>query len=354
MHFARQTSCFLVTVALVLTASSGTLRAQARSRIEMNRPGNLSRPGGNTSVNAFQRYSYGLGGLRGASGGASSNVLSSQMSRSGFDIQRSTQNRSRGGLGLSTNVQPEGSSASSVQRYSVPGAVIRDFGGPGSDGAITGRGRGQEALGAAFAYLDTFGTSEDDELIKTGSEPITSLAPEGDSIYARYMQQAEQAVQDGDYHEAIAQYKLAQLIGRTDPESFLGLAHAHMAMSGGISYSSAAYYLSQALKYFPELPLVQLRPRSFFGDADRYAEIIAQLRRRLDRNPRDTDALVCLAYLRWFEGESAIAKRSLETAVRYSADEDLKEAAEGFLEGIDRLERGQTGETATASEDSPQ
>ncbi|MFP3937576.1 MAG: tetratricopeptide repeat protein [Phycisphaerae bacterium] len=348
MYHARR-ALFGAILAIVGIAVSGeTALGQARSRIEMSRPGKISRPGQNTSVDTFRRYSYGTGGLRGASGGASANVLSRSMNQSSSSVQRSyTRNPGSRGVGSSISSGLE-SGSSSVQRYAAPGPTIEDFSRAEYKGVMAGRK--DDALGAAFAYLDSFDRSTADELLNTGSEPITTLVPDGDSRYAQYMKKAEQALKEGEYHEALGQYKMAHVIGQTDPESLLGMAHAHLATSGGISYSSAAYYLSQALNYFPELPLVQLRPRAFFGDSEHYAEIITQLRRRLDRNPRDIDALLCLAYLRWFEGESETAIRSLQTAVRYGSDAEMKEAAEMFMEGIRRVESADASESAQASE----
>lgn len=345
MHFARQITLVSLTTFAVIAASSGDLHAQARSSVEMSRPGDMTRPGEGSSVHTFQRHSYGLGGLRGASGGASSNVLSRSMSPGSSITSRTTDRHSRNSTGSFTNQPTGGAGMSSVQRYSAPNTIIRDFGGS-SD---IPDARRQQPLGAAYAYLEAFG-SKDEDLLQIGSEPITSLAPEGDSLYARYMREAENAMAEGQYHEAASQYKLARVIGRTDPESLLGLSHAHMATAGGISYASAAYYLSQAINYFPELPLVELRPRELFGDAELYAEVVGSLRARLERNPRDGDALLCLAYLRWFEGETIVARDSLETAIRYSPDEKLKEAAEVFLEGIQRVEDGDVSETAETAE----
>jgi hypothetical protein len=340
MSFARRAIILAVTAAVAVLAGVDRAGAQARPRQRIGRVGELSRPGTSSSVGKFQRYSYGLGGLRGARGGASTNVLSRQMTRSGSRIQRSS------GAGLPTGPNlpsSPGVGPSAVRRYSVPSATIKNLGGTGSALSLSE----QDSLGAAFAYLDTLSRGADEELLKAQSGPITSLVPETDSAYADYMREAEEDLRNGRYHDAIGNYKLANHIGRTDPESFLGMAHARIGLSGGHSYSTAAYNLAQALKYFPELPMVSLRPRAFFPSENEYAKVVTQVRQRLDRNPRNAEAQFVLAYLRWFDGDAEAAVEALDMAARHSSKPDFLEAVETFRDGIDRVRSGGQPEATT-------
>ncbi len=345
MHKARRATLAVAATLAAIGAWPLVLNAQTRSDVDLSGVGSISQPGTSSGIRDFQRYSSGVGGLRDSAGGASSNLLSRDTTRSGFEIQRTSPSDYPDALGLSSPEAPEGPSMSSVQRYTPTDSALSDFGDVNGGPA----GIGQDALGAAFTYLRGFDRGDQDHTLQAGPEPITSLVPDSDGAYARYMRQAEEALREGRHHDAMSDYRMAHQLGRTAPESYLGMAHTRLAMSSGISYSSAAYNLAQALRYFPELPLVPLRPAEFFEDETRYAEIVSDLQMALDRDQHNVEAMLCLAYLRWFETDATAATRLLDNAARHGdeADSDLMEAVDTFREGIRRV-RGEEDSAGTS------
>jgi hypothetical protein len=110
------------------------------------------------------------------------------------------------------------------------------------------------------------------------------------------------------------------------------MAHATFAMSRG-SYVSASYYVRQALKYFPELPVVPLQPKAFFGQPAEYVNKLTLLEQHVRERPNDAEARFLLGYFRWFEGDSQAAQEAL-TQTFALARRDLRNDVKSFWNGM--------------------
>jgi hypothetical protein len=103
----------------------------------------------------------------------------------------------------------------------------------------------------------------------------------------------------------------------------------------------------------PELPLANLRPRGFYGSAATYAEHLVSLQEYIERNGTDGEALLLLAYFRWYEdpghdndlvrkaaARKALAAAAAQTLARGLAsaikanNTHLVEAIETFWDGM--------------------
>jgi hypothetical protein len=167
------------------------------------------------------------------------------------------------------------------------------------------------------------------------------------------MAKGDRAFRTNNLQEAYANFEIASDLGGRDPESFICLTHTQFALSKH-SYSKASYFLQQALKYMPELALANLRPRGFYGNLNKYAEHLVALQEHVEKYPRDGEALLVLAYFRWF-GETQdvpatqkAMSRALASALA-SQDTRLIEAVETFWDGM--VAAGKvTGKLAPAAE----
>lgn len=193
------------------------------------------------------------------------------------------------------------------------------------------------AVGAASAYMATFQAAQAGPTL-TEREAVSSFAGTDDSAYSSYLAKGEQSFKDGDFDEALREFRMANIIGGKDPESLLSLTHAAFATSV-YGYAEAALYLCRALKHFPELPLAKLDVRAFFGQtpegASRYAAGMTRLEAHLAEVPTDANAKLMLAYFQWFDGRRQEAVGLLEDALRISRqdkNDTLSEAAEIFLD----------------------
>jgi tetratricopeptide (TPR) repeat protein len=154
------------------------------------------------------------------------------------------------------------------------------------------------------------------------------------------MAEGEKAFRAGDFRKAHNEFQSANCIGGKDPESLLSLAHAAFARSM-FSYKEAALHLRRALKYLPELPLIPLQPGTFYGEEpegiDRYVERITRLEKHTAKSPYDADALLLLAYFRWFEQDVEAARNALATALAAASktkDSEQLEAINIFWDGM--------------------
>lgn len=323
---------------------------QARSTVSMNSVGRLRRIGENTSGYTFGQYSYGIGSLR-SGGGAPSGVLSGSLSRGSFSLRRSP------ALGLSSalrsNISSSGLGGSRRSRRAAANAGIkiapastgsRLYGATGLKmvlGAVAGKTRPMNpsvaaSLGAVDGYLSSLAASPTPGAALTGgTRSITSFVPAEKSIFADFIASGERAFRAGNFGEAFDRFQLAGYIASRAPETLLSMAQAKIAVSR-FSYSSASHYLKEALKYFPELPLAPLKPRGFYGKEVTYVEHLIRLEEYLDNNPYDADAALCMAYLRWFDGDAdatrAALSKALGTAIA-SHDAGMIEAVNIFWDG---------------------
>ena len=400
----RPVQALLAGAVLALSAAVQPAAGQGRGSISLRSPGSLQTIGQGTSVNQFDRYSYGLGSLTSAPTGPLAQqtgfALRSTITQTGMDISRrntlsmpysndmldpprtgSTRiDRSPATLAMQASLQPRSYQLdrSVMSLPTVPGigsntmiglpaglssgllgelpvgvpsdlpAAVRGAAlGTGAAGSISeeaGPGIGsvlaqqdETALGAARAYVQALEKAFVSQL-SDRSKPLTSLVPARPSDYQLHMARGDRAFRSGNFHLAYVEFRIANDLGNRDPESFLCLTHAQFALSR-YSYGTASYFLQQSLRRMPELPLANLHPRGFYGAAAKYAEHMVALQEYLERNPTDGEALLLLAYFRWFsEARDAEAtEKALASAIAWAArrnDPHLAEAIETFWRGM--------------------
>jgi hypothetical protein len=199
---------------------------------------------------------------------------------------------------------------------------------------------GEGAVGALLRQRSNLWLSQDynqteHRLGKEDREPIKSLVPVGGGLYHDYIESGEKAFQAGDYTVAFSKFRMANYIGQKDPESLLSMSQAQF---GGKCYPLAAYYLRQALRYMPRLPMLPLRPKAFYGDPSVYVQNVQDLDGYLVGHPRDTDALLLRAYYAWFDADAidspGVARDSLRKALAGNNTPDVTLAIEAFWEGM--------------------
>ena len=338
--------------------------AQVRSGVGVgfSSPGTMSTVGlGQT--HDFRTHSAGIGGLQTTGGGYQlQGVLRSSMSntsqsgwglRSSIDTSvgrgskgaalRSDIDRTSGGLISSSSVGGGRVGSTVLSTVSAGGTLTRaaDFalasaGGTGMAGAILGQ---DTSLTAARGFIASVGAvgglDKSDESIKT-------LVPDQPGKYRDMMQKGEELMQSGSFIAAYEQFKVASDILGRSPEPFLSMAHARFGVGG---YGTTAFYIRRALAYMPQLPLVPLRPKNFYSNVAVFGDLIIRLKSYLDENPDNGDALLILAYFRWFADDSDVAavRVALEKALAVSESEERIEAIHIFWRAI--LESGKaTGE----------
>jgi tetratricopeptide (TPR) repeat protein len=356
-----------ITVALwALTLPSA---ADSRKAISIGQPGQyLVAPGANTNVNTFSQYSYGLGGVGRASAGGAG-ALSSSMGQLGGGYSTNYSNLGAGGAaGLSTNKAgaplPMLNSALSAPRGGLGGmGELLDRGG---DLAKANAILDSSVVSSAMAAIQSAGSGSD---LKQASA-VTTLVPATPGVYHDFMENGEKAFRSGYFLEAMQAFRNANHIGVHDPESLLSLAHAHFALGG---FATAGVYLAQAIEVLPELPLLPIKPTSFYGNLaegrSRYGDHLEMLRAYLQRQPDDAEAHLLLAYFLWFSQNDdpaskaqdiQNAKQSLAAGLAASRKIQVSkatvEAIETFWDGMvasgqaaGRLERMPTSSPATTA-----
>ena len=351
----------LLLCCVILGAYGIDLLAQARGRVRISSPGRLRTVGRSNVMDNFLSTSYGLGKLRGPSRGRGEGILRSSISQRtlgrGSSIQAS---RARRGGGTDpyklSGAGPKGSS----RVYAPSGGRIVMMDGTGTGGGRRLSSIKQVAVGSAQAYLEAVGTASIITLADP-NKPINSLVPAGAGLYHNLLAEGEAAFRESDFVRASSRFYLANIIGERNPESLLSLMHARFALAT-VAYSEPAHYLSRAMKYFPELPLVPLRPRAFFENQITYLEHLHRLKKHTRNVPYDAGALFLLTYFQWFNEEVDAARDSLARAATHAKRPELVEAIDIFWEGMlasDKVSGSlwpttqPTTTTAPAGEESP-
>ena len=336
----------LLAYAIVCLAQAPEVLGQARSGVTIRSPGSLRRPGG-SGIRSFRTNSYGLGGLQ--SSGTAGPLRSSISGGLGTALRSSM---GTAGIGSSLRSNIDTSSAFGTPRDTgisgTSGGVAAGFGprsvsvtgSPGfSMGSHGGTGVSRSLLGldtdfaAARAFVQSVGDA-DSGLVKS-AEPITSLVPDQPGRYRDHLADGEERFRAGDFIVAFDKFRLANDIVGRSPETLLSMAHAKFA-TARFSYASAAFYLRKALKYLPELPLVPLRPKAFYGNPATFGEHIIRLQEHLDEHRFDGDALLLLAYFRWFIDRPDVEtiQVALSKALAASRDDEVAEAVRTFWDGM--------------------
>jgi len=213
--------------------------------------------------------------------------------------------------------------------------VINDAGGSGIGSVLAESGPTAFRLARTFVQeLEKASSS----LLKERGQPITSLVPKENGIYRNYMSRGDRALRQGNFREAYASFQIANDLGDHDPESYVCLVHTEFALAS-YSYAKACYFLEQALRYMPELPLTNLRPRGFYDNEARYAQQLVALVDHTAKYPSDDEAILLLAYFRWFEKKRDVAGTRKLLAKALAAglekrDPRLINAVETFWRGI--------------------
>jgi len=319
--YARNKTSLIAATAVLLLAPSG-LWAQARSRYlwsQLNLRG-LSTVGGD-----FTRYSFGLGGLQRTGRYGGGTVLRSSLRSPGsYRLARSGaggQQASLGGFSKTPSLGQKVYSGTSLGRLNVP-----------MDTRVSPTGTvkvGAESLLSLRSYLVAMGHVS--ALKEQGEEPITSLVPEEESVFQEHMQRGDANFRKGRFPRALGNFKVAVAIARYAPEAHLCMTHAAVATS---KYYKAVYHLCKALDYFPELPLVRMSIRGFYGNALTYVEHVEALRKRATSPRGEAGSWLLLAYYRYFDGKEAEAAAALRKAYSLSHDEVVTEAIRTFWDGM--------------------
>mgnify|MGYP006295102281 FL=1 len=292
MHYGKN----ILALAALLAIGTAPAAAESRGRVTVRAPGNFHTIGNTAASTVFRSYSTGLGALRGPSPGPGGDLLRSSIAeRSKFTISRARGGAPAPNTGMPSLPAPKATPSGSA-RTGIPRSVTTAL--PALSRTARPLRTDRIALAVA-AYVDQIESTTD---LTRGDEPITSLVPETDSAFGRYMKQGETAFRAGSFQEALNAFQLARDLSSRTPESLISLVHASFATSKH-SYKQAGFYLTEALQYLPELPLANIRPKGFYSEPARYAEQITRLEKHLDENPNDPDALLLLAYFRWFQEE---------------------------------------------------
>ena len=243
-----------------------------------------------------------------------------------------------GGVGAATlTAVRKGSNLKSKDGGSV---LLGGLGGQGMANAVLGRGM---SLAAAREFIASVGQSSS---LQKSDEAVRTLMPDQPGQYRDKMHRGEELLKAGSFMSAYDNFKLASDIASRSPEPFLNMAHARFGMG---SYGMTAHYIRRALVSMPSLPQVQLRPKSFYGNIAVFGDLVIRLEGYLDETPRDGDALLILAYFRWFADNPDVpAVRSmLERALAVAKSEDRIEAIQIFWRAIVASKKA-TGELRTA------
>ncbi len=307
----------LLVASAVLTVLPAGAWAQARSRYIWHNPRirDLRTLGG-----LFGTDSSGLGRMRRYSGPAGSNVLSSSVSA--FQLRRLS------------SPGPSGSSAGSGlrplrgQHYGTIELNLRGLAGSDLQGAAPDWSK------TLTGYFQTAGYAS--ELAARKDKPVSSFVPTEPSTYQKYMLAGDRAFRAGKYGEARDQFELALVYARELPEARLSMVHAEFALGG---YHLAAEHLRMTLRYFPELALVNMRIRDFYGpekvkDFDRHHEALLH---ELERSAANQDGWLLAAYVEYFDGKAEQAASALQQAflkAQNDKDERTVKAAKIFWDSM--------------------
>jgi Tfp pilus assembly protein PilF len=234
---------------------------------------------------------------------------------------------------------PLSNSMQSVSVYTPMSPVLIA---PSGGGAIVTSGGGSPTYSNPVRDMASALAEKDRQGPSITAEPLTSLAPQTPGAYRSAMLRGESQFRNGNYAEAANSFETARQLSNDAPESLLALAHVYFAKADA-SPDQAADYLAKALRQFPDLPLVRVRPKDFFGNTDNYAKAFARVESFVKDNPKDAAALLLLGYLQWRTGLVDEALNSLDAAMACSVQsstapsiKDLTDAITVMLDGISR------------------
>jgi len=289
-------------------------------------------------------YSYGLGGLQRSLPGGTGGLLRSSVSGpNSYGARRISSVATLGGAlklpKLATGYSYKNPtlhlrvpSAGPQAAVSVPGLALPDVNLPR---AILAASDISADMGLTLQpYLAAMGYKS--ALKQPQDKPITSFVPPEPSIYQKYMAEGDTAFRAERYLGAAGSFEVAVRMADHASEAHLSLAHAYFALG---RYYSAAHNVQQALKYFGNLPLARLKIRGFYGQAERFDEHLKKLDERCNRAGGSPPLWLLVAYVRYFDGDSAAAAAALRKADALGRrgagkDDGIGEAVKAFWDGM--------------------
>lgn len=302
--------------------------------------------GKSSAISSFQAYSAGIpnyGNLYSApeSGGALSSSIQRIQQQTFSTAGRSAATFGGGNLGMSfgkttKTLAPSAGGLSSPEDFTSPqpaagGKPASLLTGPagtaaaesGKVSALASETTGEipffssPAAAAGQAYAAALHTPDDSDASseKTDDGFLKTLAPKsgGSSQYRRLMREAEAYFRKEDYKLAAQAYETASEISFRAPETQMGLFQVHFATVRK-EYNIPSLYLQRVLKEVPELPLIPIHPRDFYGDAGKYVQHVIRLEEYAQANPKDPHAQFVLAYVKWRENQPEQAAAALRRA----------------------------------------
>jgi hypothetical protein len=267
-------------------------------------------------------------------------------------IRGSTQNAFAGGSAAAA--LPDGGAAgmSGTALSGGGSTLVNDVGGAGISSSLNN----PSAFSLARVFVQDLERASK-SLLKQRTEAITTLVPEQESVYRTYMLRGDKAFRQSNYREAYANFQIASDLGNRDPESLICLLHAEFALST-VNYAKPCYYLEQSLRYMPELPLTNLRPRGFYESQAKYAQQLQDLQDHVAKNADDHEATLILVYFRWFEQQRNVDEIKNLLSAALAAAEQKKDPL--IIEAIETFWRGMvasgaaSGQLVARNADSPQ
>ncbi len=324
-HGLKLRTLSVVAVCAILTTAA---LGQSRKGSHISRVGEGSRFRKNP-VREFQSYSFGVGNLAKPSTAGGGGVLRSSIYTGRSSSVRAPAGRGAGSPGA---IRMAGGSRSrrvyQASSLSIPTVAPST----GSLGSLYIREMPMQTTSQVKALIEDL-SEERQGVLADPNRPVTSLVPTTPGHYRDEMIKGEREFRKGMYQLAELHFTRAASLSEDVPGSLLALAHTYFAVAKG-SYSQPSLYLRRTLKLVPELPLVNVRPISFYGRAEWYSRDVARLEEHVRANPNDPDALFVLGYLKWRDDKTAEADEALSSALTNADSEELKEAIQTLLDGM--------------------
>ncbi len=278
-------------------------------------------------VQEFERNSFGVGNLARQSSASGRGPLGSSM----YSGQSMTRRSSRGAAASikhggvttpSTSRRVAASSAMSIPMVAAPS---------GGGGMLLPPPTQQELASARMEVLAEDLAAGRKDAIETPDRPVTTLVPDIPGKYSQQMKSGEIEFRKGQYAEAMQYFDQAARGSSDSPGALLSLARTNFATG---RYNKASAQLVRVLRSVPELPTLNVQPRSFYGSDDAYQANVQALNRHVAANPTDAGALLLLAYIEWRDGNAARAAEHLTAAQSNADNRELTKAIGVFRDGI--------------------
>jgi len=158
-----------------------------------------------------------------------------------------------------------------------------------------------------------------------------TIDPTSEAI--EYIDAGTALFRNGQYLEALHQYRLATLADLSFAVPKFAYAHALFAL--GV-YEYAAYEIQMGLYLLPEWPEMGGDLKLMYGDTGDFEQQLSALKAHLEVSSGDEDALLVLGYVLYFSGELYGAEEAFSYLV-LSQDLDTLYAAERFMESITNI-----------------